>query len=654
MKHYVIIDQLKEKISDRKVTAAVFYTFTFESRFFENYILPVFLPNVNFSDNEIQNAILWRKYGRDLPPVTVFCDFHAKGNNAPSVNYEIFPVDLPADTNGRKACFHPKVSFLNLDDGALLILTGSNNLTMDGWCKNKEIVGIKELKNGEYFPYDQKYQLWSFLKSVNGLAANEYSVAEKTLDDFFRQRLHTPEANFDFYDSAQMPFNYLLGNLLSESGEEKFEQVEIISRFISTEANILNDLTEFTHQENIFINVPYLAGDEADITEDNYYNFQKKGIKWARLTEEDSEKGFRMNHTKVYRLKTSSQVYTIVGSVNFTKAAWNGRKNNSNIEAAMIFKEPVKNWQSWLEEYHNANMVFAKEQDSEASIEVRPDVPDLEFKLDWQKQTLQYNNKKQYDFKGEIIFSKHSNVMLKKGVHIFKLDDKIIDELAQNPVIRVKQHHTQYEFRFYPIQHGIESKPIPHKLRLKDAELIQLWENISIYEKEKSEITNLIERYLMERTDKEGELIEGEAGMKSTLNMMASHISALVHLEEKIFTVPKLKREYSNAIELLNYYLFTSNIDTLIGYRDLLDQMLNQKKILPSVYWFLLNIVLKNLYDKNKIARFLGNLEGDTTGLTQKIVDFRATFEKRKKKIESELSRNDIKPGLFKWVNKNI
>ncbi len=94
MEQYVIIEKLKDLIKQRRVVAALFYTFNFDPKFFENYILTLFLPDVNFSDIEIQNTIFWRKYAAELPPVTVYCDFHAKSTDAPSLGYTVKSIDI--------------------------------------------------------------------------------------------------------------------------------------------------------------------------------------------------------------------------------------------------------------------------------------------------------------------------------------------------------------------------------------------------------------------------------------------------------------------------------------------------------------------------------------------------------------------------------
>jgi len=144
MEQHVLIDQLKEKIQDTRVKAALFHTFEFDAEFFEHYLLPVFLPEIPFSDNKIHNAILWRQYQQHLPPITVYCDFYGKSEkSAPTLPYRVHAI-------ARKPAFHPKTSFILTEDNRLVVFTGSNNLTESGWCKNLEGFGVLDLKNGSY------------------------------------------------------------------------------------------------------------------------------------------------------------------------------------------------------------------------------------------------------------------------------------------------------------------------------------------------------------------------------------------------------------------------------------------------------------------------------------------------------------------------
>jgi len=654
MSQYVIIEKLKDAIDNNKIKAAVFYTFNFDARFFENYILTTFLPHVNFSDNEIQNSILWRKYATDLPDVTVYCDFHAKNTEAPNLNYNVNTVDIPL-SGGHKACFHPKVSFVLLDNDELIVLTGSNNLTQGGWCTNKEIVGIKKLQNGVFFPNKLKHELWNFLKTTNANNVGEFGKAEEKINSFFWKRLHTEESEFKFYTSSNSTFYNFLLSILIDNNESEFEQFEVISPYLSTGISLVQQLQNIVAAGALYMNVPYMATNEADITEDNYYNYRANGVKWSKLKEGETEKIFRFNHSKVYRFKTSGKAYTVVGSVNFTDAAWRGTKENGNVETAMIFEEEKKHWKPLLEEYENSDIVFPNQQSDETETEHRYDAPNFKFELNWQKKTLSYYNDEKFNFKGLILFNTR-NIILKTGGNRIKLDENIINDLVNNPIIKIKQYHTQQELFYYPLQIGVESKPIPHKLRLKDGELIELWKKVSIKEEDKSEISNLIEKYIDLRLDKEGELVNDDLKTKSTLNMMASHISALIRLEERIFTVPNKKRENKKAVELLNYYLFVSNIDTLSGYVNLLDEMYNEKQILPAVSWFLLNLLLKDFYDKRKIKEFYKSIDSNSmvdeiNVKTEGVVD---EINIKMAKLKKELKNDKVSMELLKWIKSEL
>ena len=171
MKTGIIIEELKERMAGQKVRAALFYSFNFDARFFENYILTQFLSDVSFSNNEIQNAILWKKYQNELPPITVFCDFHAKGTTGPSLAYNVVPIDMPTNDSGRKSCFHPKQSYILLEDWSLIVIGGSNNITQSAWCSNIECVNVFHFtphanENIRYFPRTLKDRFKNLCRNV--------------------------------------------------------------------------------------------------------------------------------------------------------------------------------------------------------------------------------------------------------------------------------------------------------------------------------------------------------------------------------------------------------------------------------------------------------------------------------------------------------
>lgn len=652
MKQFVIIEKLKEQINGRAVKAAVFYTFNFSARFFENYILTTFLPHVNFSDNEIQNAILWRKYYQELPPVTVYCDYHQKGTEAPSIDYLVQTVDMPSGKLG-KPCFHPKISLLLLNDGSLIVLVGSNNLTVGGWCTNKEIMSVVELKSGVDFPYDLKKALEGFVVENQNRIGVEPSESEGHILDFFRQRKHTDNNEISFFSSANSNFKALLQQLLNQAGDDRFLEAEVISPYMPKDSGLLSDLETYVPIDQVKIHTPYKSTVEADITEELYQEFATRGVKWAKFKEPDKEKGFRFNHSKCYRLRGNHVSYTIIGSVNFTKSAWAGKLAGGNAEAALIVKEPADSWASWLVPHTDERLVFVTEPGDEAASETRYDVPVLRFILNWSAGSLEYSNPVKQNFSGKLLFS-HRNIVMQTGKQHLKLDPEILSELASDALIRVKQFHTGREFFFFPVQMGLENKPLPLKLRLSDNELLKLWENVSIKEQAKSEIADLIERFIMDRQDQEGDISKERGQEKSTLNMMSSHISALLHLEERIFPVPQLKRDYIRAKELLDYYLFANNIDTLSGYRNLLKEMDKDGVLLKSFYWFALNLIKARFYDLKRIRRFYREMEFDSSGLKKKVDQVKELLDKEIARLQRELKKERVSNEMLTWIKSKI
>lgn len=158
MERIIVRDHIKDLIGNRKVLAALFHTFNFEPRFFENYVMPLFVPEKNFRDEIIHNKILWRHCAKEgiIPPVSVFCDYYAKDNTeAPSLAYDIHCIKLPA-SKGCITNFHPKHILILVEDDrqsqSLLFITGSGNLTANGWCDNHECFAFHEIKKTKIFP----------------------------------------------------------------------------------------------------------------------------------------------------------------------------------------------------------------------------------------------------------------------------------------------------------------------------------------------------------------------------------------------------------------------------------------------------------------------------------------------------------------------
>jgi hypothetical protein len=662
MEQNVIIEKLKESINGRKVKVAVFYTFNFDTHFFENYLLPLFLPHVNFSEIEIQNTILWRKYIKDLPPVTVYCDFHAKSNDAPTLSYEVRAIDLKSK-GGTKPCFHPKNSFILLDDDTLLVMTGSNNLSVGGWCTNIEGVSIFEMKSGIYFPHPLKYELWGFLKGISTLGGAIFTEAENKLDVFFKQRNYTHHIDKSFYSpfiidkyKSLIPSTLykLFEHLNRENDNLPFSRIEVISPYFSTNVDFTKELTNLSNNHLVYALTPYCATNLASISKETYTSFQEAGVLWSRLLQINDDKLFRLNHSKIYRLKGEEKMFTIIGSANFTEAGWNGSKPNGNIESAMIYEEPVSNWVDWLIDYNNPDILFSESNGDETDTNQRYDAPDMLFRLDWSEKKLYYQFLKKSDFNGTINLPGRNYEIVHVNEMEILLNKDQINALADNSIIKVHQYITQREFYFFPMQVNFESKPYGSKLKLNDRELIELWQQVSIKEKDKNEIGNLIEKFILSRVDSEGELLVKKSISKSTMNMIASHINALIKLEARLFELPVKVGEFAKSKELLDYYLFTNNIDTLTGYRNLLKEMESEKAILPGVLWFLLNLLVLEFYDYTKIAKSYDHLRFSKERLNEKVVRLKKEISADMEILKTSMKSEGINKNLFTWIGNQI
>lgn len=608
MNNLILKEYLKETIDGVNVKAALFYTFNFEIEFFENYLLPLFLPEVDFTQNTIANSILWRQYHKKLPPVTVYCDFHSKDIKlAPSLNYEVRSIDIKGINSTFKPCFHPKVSLILLEDGRLIVINGSNNLTYSGWAENIEAVSVNEIKNGvDSFPREFKDSIKKFMDLVLEINPQfeKPTKAELELNEFFRQRLYMKdEYHNSFVSSLDKSFWDVLEHIKSENAESSIDEMEIISPYFSIGTSILRKLKEITGLNNIKCLIPYQGIDEVGITEELYQKMEDEGIVWSEWKQKFSHKGFRFNHSKIYRLKINNSIYTIIGSFNFTESAFNGFQNNGNVETAIVLKDQGENWEPLLvdcDESLKNKLTWSTEIPSEEKLdEHRSDIPYLSFVLNWENSTLTCINHEKHEvlfvFK-EIQYSVHSGSEV-----VIKIEKSLIQDLADNSLIEIKYEDKKYIY--YAIHENIEYKPLSSKLSsLSDTELLKIWENID-KEDDHNEIEELILKYIRSITNEAGDLVTNkEFELKSSLNTMASHLSGLIGLENSLFNNSDKKQN----LERIKYYLLTDNLDTLIGYRKLLKQLYENNKIFSAFYWLVLKIIEKNFYKRSQ-NQFLHN-----------------------------------------------
>mgnify|MGYP001045115684 FL=1 len=668
MKTGILIEELKERMAGKKVKAALFYSFNFDARFFENYILTQFLPDVSFSNNEIQNAILWKKYQNELPPITVFCDFHAKGTTGPGLAYNVIPIDMPINDSGRKPCFHPKQSYVLLEDSSLIVIGGSNNITQSGWCYNIEGVNVFHFnpeanENIRYFPRELKDRFRDLCRNVrrNVLTQENSTEPEKIINQFFKKQKYTDKVEVLFFNSGEeirtyqekkeglRSFDVFIDRIKQKyNNGEPFVKAEVISPYYSTGLNHFNTLSGVLGTDQIKFSVPFENTDYVALDERNYRDIKER-YGWGRCSF-DNGKAFRFNHSKVYRLLGNQTMVSIVGSVNCTDAAFRGVADGGNYETAIAYIDDAAKWVNQLEKVDDGSFTFTKAKEEEGYEDNRIDAFALEFTLDWNKLTLTVKNHKPANQKGKIILDGLSNKKLNdtKTITSIDLTPELVSIFADNSLIKFKPTGIDGYLYYYPTQVGIELKPFSSKYNLNDVELLELWQELD-QANDKESMGRLIDSFVDRITDEFEEDKDDELNTsKSSINFMASHLSGLLKLKGKLFKEQHTKTGKEIQERRVTYYLLSDNIDTLIGYKRLIGKMKKNGSINIGFYWLLLKIIETYFY-KNKAA--LKVLDPNELKTLKKLT---LLVTKQIKTADKEMLEQGVERKKLEWLNKTL
>jgi hypothetical protein len=647
-------ERLRELIGESTVKAALFYTFNFDPKFFENYVLPVLIPGQQFLNNTIVNNIIWRRVYKDnaFPDITVYYDQYAKSHeNGPMLPYQVCAVNM-ASVGKNKGNFHPKHTFILIETKTrqqqLIILTGSNNMTQGGWCENRECVSELTLINNEYFPQNFVREISRFVTDVH-LDYNKrpLSTAEEMILSFLRGRGTTRDKNFLFYHSFQQSFDeFLQENVLNV---DTIHTIEIMSPFFVADGSLSNFFLE--KKIAVHIQAPLLHG-YCLIKQEIFEQYKQAGVRWF---EGDQA---RNDHSKVYRLFSDEWVYTITGSVNFTAPAWQGalssKKTIFNIESAVIFWQKNENNLTLLKKPLNESRIkFAAVSDPENTFE-RQDSPVIDFVLNWRTKELSWKGKTagcvlHLSTEARIDLSVQRQVKLAELPHA----NNIMEDLAKRCILKVVEGTLSAEINhyYYPLQYGYEQKPIEYRLSATD--IIEAWEVLG---DEDTEITT----WLLERLESQADNAQDESGnilsevtvAKSLLNEMARHLYGLIQLEKHLYETTRKGHVQKKAGEV-KYYLTSDNVDTLPSYVRNIHRQHQEGKMLSGYYWLLLSVISTQFYSRPGTDHLLK--EGlDHTALKE----VRGLISEHHQSIENMLQEteqtNHLDRKKLKWVKETL
>jgi hypothetical protein len=653
MERIILREYVKEAIKNRKVVAAIFHTFNFDPLFFENFVMPLFVPSKDFRDEAIYNKILWRYCAKEnlIPPVSVFCDYYAKDNiQAPTLGYDIYCLKVPS-ASGAICNFHSKQIFILVEDEhrnrTLLFITGSGNLTSAGWCDNFECFSILELKPTKTHPNrSSTNRLQDYISEIGKIVELQYlSPAEEIIHDFLRY------VDFDlaYYNSLTAPFiDFLEENIIFS--EDNISEVEIISPYFSNDTKLI-ELLQYKGVKRIKCLIPTLRTNEILLSKEIFLSFQNVGLEWCYWADNKANSEVRNQHSKIYRFYGNKYCYTFIGSVNFTQPAWVGyskRNNKGNIESGVLYVEK-HGIPKLLKKASNLNVEaldFLEKGDLEnAELTTRFDrnAPNIVFRIDWKSKILSINaNIQKFNCS---FYKSFDDAAIVNGRSEIILLDYHTRQLAKNTLIQVllKNDETESIYSYYPIQTNIEAKPLGFKL---DATMVLKYWQFFNDEIERQKLTKGFAEII---TDESGIIDEKRIEKKLLLNEMAAHFSGLSKLErylfeEKLYSQQRITAHFTN----LQYYLASENIDTIPFYLNDLKQQKKQGTIQNSFYWMVIQIINQIIYSKAEKWPYSRVL------VTETWKQFKADIKKRRTLLsnEADIIENEI-PGLKQraiWV----
>lgn len=608
MEKLILKQKLSELIEGKKVVAALFYTFNFDPRFFENYIMPLLVTTKgkSFSDEEIHNKILWRQCAKEnlIPPIAVYCDYYAKDvTNAPTLGYDIQCVKMPS-AKGKITNFHPKQIFILLEDEGeqtLLFITGSGNITVNGWCDNFECFSFKEIKKNKTVPNRTST---NSIQDYIGMTNNLMALKNKILaEDLIQNFLKYVDVDFPFFNNFKQDFNeFLVKNIFENHKNEKIDEVEIVSPYFSNDI-ILLDWIKSKGVKSIKCLIPTVRKNEVQLEKEHFLNLQKSGLAWCYWNGDALNSEVRNQHSKIYRLYSEKKVYTVIGSVNFTNPAWgiyNDDNNSSNIESGILYVENYNNEAKLLRvpkdfDINKTNFISGKSEleNPENVNGFNRDAPDIEFRIDWKNKKLIIDAKiKNLNCNFSELFN---NEIIKNGSYAIDINPIDSKRLAKNALIKVEiiQHSVLVIYNYYANQEYIETKPLGFNLDVHT--ILRYWQFFDD-EYSRDKITRSIAEKM---TDESGIVVSSKIETKLLLNEMATHFIGLVKLENFLFPAKKLNQtEQREQFANIQYYLLSENIETLPVYLSDLARKYKDRVIQKSFYWMILQIIDKMMYAK--------------------------------------------------------
>lgn len=363
----VLSEYFQKLIRGRRLHSAVFLTYQFDSGFFEQEILPVFLDiplshAVEIRLVQLEDAL------RTLPSqVSVYYD--ANGlvvGDTGSAKLDMRRIPVQHHTG----IFHPKNIFLlvgseNVDKEGnrpqtLIIASLSANLTRSGWWENVEACYVEEIEEGDKTRI--RDDIITFLEALrHRVSAEKEHLALRQIMTFLKK---STEQHILKSQSGQLHSHFYAGgrsvaDFLEETAGKHLRgtYLEIISPYFddASECKPLITLIDRFQPKEVRVFIPHSSNGEVSCRKELFKSVSEMpGVKWGRLPKDilrlgkSEETGERSVHAKLYRFftqKPKREIY-FVGSVNLTSAA---HGSGGNVETGFLVDLiPPRRPEFWL------------------------------------------------------------------------------------------------------------------------------------------------------------------------------------------------------------------------------------------------------------------------------------------------------------------
>ena len=317
---------LHEQLKKHSFEHALITTFTFGTRFFEDYALENFR---SLQENANITVVVDEGEYRDLlESASASPESFPKQAN---LRYLLHPVRVPG-------VFHPKIFFFaNKKRGLLMI--GSANFTQDGLGSNAELVATfnyEEEKNEEALPLFKA--AFDFFEQIAARWPSEQ--LRSNLDALVAEVPWISKEDAGTESSKNLPV--LLSNLdeplwdqLVRRLPSPVTQVSVLSRFYDAQPGLIDHLRQTTNAKRIslytqngittltkaWLQVPAFLSGEMEV----------------RLCRYTDGEHFQQLHGKAYAFTSGKEVVLALGSANFTNSALRRTASNGNLEVLLCY-----------------------------------------------------------------------------------------------------------------------------------------------------------------------------------------------------------------------------------------------------------------------------------------------------------------------------